>query len=810
MSTLRSKIIILLFAALCIPVLGQAQGDTWATKAPKSIRVFAPAGGAIGGKLYVAGGTISGCTDTAALEVYDPATDTWTSKAPLPEPRHFAGAGVINGKLYVVGGSTGPCSDPGNGNVRMYDPGTDTWTAKAPMLTPRVSVGVGVIGDKLYALGGQNGGGTLNTFEMYDSVTDTWTAKASFPTGITSAAVGVINGKLYVAGGFASGLGVLATLRVYDPAANTWMSKAPLPSGRTQAAAAVINGILYVTGGIDPTGADNTNTLFAYDPATDLWTTKATMTAARGAHASATINDQLYVVGGNGAGGVGALSSLEVYTPAALECVLPPSGMVSWWPSDGNANDIIGSNNGTLMNGATFAPGRVSQAFSMNGIDQFVDAGNDPSLQVSSGDFTVDAWVRFSALTHPPGVNGGGAPQGDMSIVDKMSAGGVNADGWRLIKQDDNRFWFCFGGGVNHCVDPAFTVFSTTPAVTGTWFHVAAVKTSTSFAIYVNGALQDSRSPVPLFLDTNSANLRIGSNAHDGAYLNGLVDEVEVFNRALTSAEILAIFNAGSAGKCKNQPPVANAGPDQTVEATSAAGASVTLDGSGSSDPDGDTLTYTWTGPFGTASGANPTVTMPLGTNPITLSVDDGHGHTAQATVHITVRDTTPPTLFSPADFAVNATSPSGAVVTYHASAVDLVDPNPTLSCAPASGTLFPNDTTTVVCTATDFSGNTSAPGSFAVTVNGAAAQIGNLVTLVNSILSVNAQHGIENSLDAKLQAALAAIDSLKGGNIASAVNQLNAFINAVQAQSGKAIPVDQANQLIAAAQQVKAALGAP
>jgi hypothetical protein len=54
------------------------------------------------------------------------------------------------------------------------------------------------------------------------------------------------------------------------------------------------------------------------------------------------------------------------------------------------------------------------------------------------------------------------------------------------------------------------------------------------------------------------------------------------------------------------------------------------------------------------------------------------------------------------------------------------------------------------------------------------------------------------------------AINSLKGGNIGSAVNQLDAFINAVQAQSGKAIPVDQANQLIAAAQQIKAALGAP
>jgi hypothetical protein len=196
---------------------------------------------------------------------------------------------------------------------------------------------------------------------------------------------------------------------------------------------------------------------------------------------------------------------------------------VSWWPGDGNAHDIADGNNGTLMGGATFASGKVGQAFLLDGINAFVDAGNAPNLHVSAGDFTVDAWVFFNALSHPPGANSG-APQGDMSIVDKMSASGVNTDGWRLLKQDDNRFWFCLGGGTgNRCGDPAFTVFSTTRATTGVWLHVAAVKSATSFSIYVNGQLQDSRSPVPSFLDTNSADLRIGSYALEGSHLNGLM-----------------------------------------------------------------------------------------------------------------------------------------------------------------------------------------------------------------------------------------------------------------------------------------------
>ncbi len=88
-----------------------------------------------------------------------------------------------------------------------------------------------------------------------------------------------------------------------------------------------------------------------------------------------------------------------------------------------------------------------------------------------------------------------------------------------------------------------------------------------------------------------------------------------------------------------NEPPTADAGADATVSETSG-GTSVTLDGSASSDPDGDVLTYTWTGPFdgGTATGMNPTVVFPgPGTYEVTLTVDDGNGGTATDTIQITV-----------------------------------------------------------------------------------------------------------------------------------------------------------------------------
>ncbi|MBM4039546.1 MAG: HYR domain-containing protein [Planctomycetes bacterium] len=115
-----------------------------------------------------------------------------------------------------------------------------------------------------------------------------------------------------------------------------------------------------------------------------------------------------------------------------------------------------------------------------------------------------------------------------------------------------------------------------------------------------------------------------------------------------------------------NQPPVANAGSDQTVEQASAAGTGVALDGSGSSDPEGKALTYRWTWPGGSATGVKPTITLPLGTTTVTLTVNDGSLDSQPDSVQVTVRDTTPPAIagateaafFGPIPYTGFASSP--------------------------------------------------------------------------------------------------------------------------------------------------------
>jgi hypothetical protein len=178
-----------------------------------------------------------------------------------------------------------------------------------------------------------------------------------------------------------------------------------------------------------------------------------------------------------------------------------------------------------------------------------------------------------------------------------------------------------------------------------------------------------------------------------------------------------------------NHAPVANAGADQTVAATSASGATVTLDGSLSSDPDGDTLTYSWSGPFGVASGASPSVALPVGTSTITLTVSDPGSLTATDTVDITVTAPPPPT------------------------------PQQQLSA------------------------------------------------LERTVSGLGIQAGAASSLNSKLDAALAAANA---GNRTAACNNLRAFINEVNAQTGKKLTAAQAAQLLAQANAIRASLGCP
>ena len=169
----------------------------------------------------------------------------------------------------------------------------------------------------------------------------------------------------------------------------------------------------------------------------------------------------------------------------------------------------------------------------------------------------------------------------------------------------------------------------------------------------------------------------------------------------------------------------------------------------------------------------------------------------------VVVKDVTAPTLSVPSTITLDASSPQGAPVSY---AVTATDPDNAaselkISCTPASGSTFAIGTSTVHCTATDPSGNSSS-GSFSVVVKGAAAQVKDLITMVNGD---HLSSSLQTALDNKLNDALTAINA---GQTTTACSNLTDFIGFVQSHTGKGLTSSQATQLIAAAKQVQAVLG--
>lgn len=241
--------------------------------------------------------------------------------------------------------------------------------------------------------------------------------------------------------------------------------------------------------------------------------------------------------------------------------------------------------------------------------------------------------------------------------------------------------------------------------------------------------------------------------------------------------------------------PVISAPAFVAAEATGPAGAVVTFAVT-VSDPGDPNPTLTCAPPSGSV--------FALGTTTVTCTARNAHGGEATASFPVTVSDTTPPTLSVPGPITVTATSGAGAVVTYTASASDLVDGTVTPTCAPPSGETFPPGTTTVTCNAQDAAGNAAAPGTFTVTVNPLppADPLANLVALVNQLVPGNNGRALLAILDDVRR-------DLARGHTREACRDLVAFaLRVIDLRRHHELSAARAAQLLDGARDVARAIG--
>ena len=269
------------------------------------------------------------------------------------------------------------------------------------------------------------------------------------------------------------------------------------------------------------------------------------------------------------------------WTPTPTPCcVPPPTTMTHWWPLDEQsgtiADDIVNPlTYGTLFNGPMWYTGMVAGGLSFDGVNDYVQVPHDPSLDFGEGDLTIDAWIQTDDTSYRV-----------KTLVDQRINPQTGYVGYSLFLNVGGTLGFhlAHGSGSLTCAPTgtSCTNYDSNVVVTdGGWHHIAVTvkrDSPTGGQFYVDGL------PVPppygVFNPMsqmgslgNSALLRLGSRSFpssDGFY-RGILDEVELFPRALTADEIKGIFLAGSCGKCKATPtptPTATATQTPTPTAT--------------------------------------------------------------------------------------------------------------------------------------------------------------------------------------------------------------------------------------------------
>ncbi|MFC1576337.1 LamG-like jellyroll fold domain-containing protein, partial [Candidatus Omnitrophota bacterium] len=196
---------------------------------------------------------------------------------------------------------------------------------------------------------------------------------------------------------------------------------------------------------------------------------------------------------------------------------------VSYWNLDGNANDSIGANHGTLEGNPTWTTGKVGDALIFDGTDDYINVGDDISLSITGDPLTISMWMETNVLPGP--------------AYNAILFGSDELYGYGFYLKKSS-YELALGKVGTNEVYSADAVSDT-----GNWHHVAVVYDSDNVYFYIDGN-SDSSNP-HAYSSTYDAGKHYDIGARGGAnrdYYNGKIDEVAVWDRALSETEITTLY----------------------------------------------------------------------------------------------------------------------------------------------------------------------------------------------------------------------------------------------------------------------------
>jgi hypothetical protein len=269
------------------------------------------------------------------------------------------------------------------------------------------------------------------------------------------------------------------------------------------------------------------------------------------------------IVSNNFGSATSSVALLSVTNPA---CFPTPTGLVGWWQAEGSAVDAISGNSGGLVGDASFALGKVGQAFALDGNGDGILLNNVAGLQLQ--DFTIEAWIKRSSTT--------------------MVSSGVGVEGLVFCSALNGYDFGLDGSGL-----PFFgktgvdEVKGGTGIIDTSFHHLAVTKAGTNVVFYVDGSANLAATNYTTVFQSNTV-AGIGFRGDTtGNSFRGVIDELGFFNRALSPAEVQSLYNSTSAGKC----PTSLAWSTQPVNQIATVGANASFTGAVSGSRP---VTYQW------------------------------------------------------------------------------------------------------------------------------------------------------------------------------------------------------------------------
>ena len=228
--------------------------------------------------------------------------------------------------------------------------------------------------------------------------------------------------------------------------------------------------------------------------------------------------------------------------PPSVHCLDVGYGALLWYPADGDAHDLVKGLHASPRNGTSYARGKVGRSFLLDGVDDVVWVPD--SADLAPQDFTLAAWVYPQVLP---------AAGRRSALIAKQATGQPASHGlasFMLALDDRGRCVVTSWDGVTET-----ETLSDASLQPGEWYHVTATRHSEAVHLFINGEAVASGSMSSSLLYSSQAgfDLELGSFLRLGARepFSGRLDEVILFDRGLSAAEIQSIVKAGSAGYCR-------------------------------------------------------------------------------------------------------------------------------------------------------------------------------------------------------------------------------------------------------------------